>query len=631
MSLTLRPENFDLTFFLKNLPDKPGVYRMYAEDGSILYIGKAKSLKNRVRSYFQKLNPRQHSVKTITLVGQIAWLDYILTDSEVEALLLESLLIKQEKPKYNILLKDDKKFPWLGISDEAYPRLFITRDPKWGGKAKYFGPYTSSEDLYETLKMVRKHFPLRQRYKPLFKNRPCINYYIGTCLGPCQSMVTPEVYREMVDQVELFLNGDGEKLLKRIDREMQLASEALNFEWAAKLRDRHQAIQRLLLSKQKIITSDETVNNDVVAYAADANRVVIVILFIRKGKFIQTHRQELQMPDNGTAKEVVSTYLLEHYRSRGAATFPAQVIVPFESEDWDFLSAWLNQPVEGKPPGTLTVQLAEASGVKNMMAMAEKNAEEQLLKAQEWQAARVKSDPTKVLLELQEALALPDLPVRMECFDISHIQGSDTVASMVVFTDGVPDKQAYRRYKVQTTEKGKPDDFKSMYEVIHRRFQRAINQEAGWAEPDLLIIDGGKGQLSSALKALNDLGVQEQCIISLAKKFEEIYLPNQPRPIVLPRNSQALFLLQQIRDEAHRFAITYHREKRSKSALSSRFDELPGVGKVTRQKLIDHFKTWDALTQATPEALTILLYPNSRNSTSPKAEALYHAIQALGH
>lgn len=596
MTSTHTSPAFDFQAALAKLPEQPGVYRMYSSTGTLLYVGKAKTLKNRVRSYFQ--NPAGLAPKVYALMQQVVRFDYIVTDSEVEALILEYNLIKQYRPKYNILLRDDKKFPWIGLSAEAFPRLFITRDPS--GRGRFFGPYASSGNMYKTLQVIRKHFPLRQRRKPLFKNRPCMNFYIGTCSGPCQKMVTETEYADVVRQVELFLKGKADDLLEQLDVSMQKASEAMNFELAAKLRDRHLAVESIV-AQQKMYYSDKTVNQDIVAMAADPRRCAIIVLNIRRGKLIGSRPHEIMLTHSATPEEAYQAFLSQFYQDEDSEDLPDEIILQQTVEDEAIFQALLNEKKKRK---VLLTQ--PRKGIKrDLLDLGIKNAEETLTQSQGQEIKSHRNDPARALMELQESLGLPDFPTRMECYDISHFQGSQTVASMVVFTHGSPDNKSYRRFKIQSAE-GEPDDFKSMNEVITRRFTHALKNEPGWAVPDLVIIDGGKGQLSSALEALKSLGLEDQPMISLAKKFEEVFLPGQSRPILLPRDSGALFLLQQIRDEAHRFAITYHRNLRGKKAIQSTLDEIVGIGDKRKEKLMAHFGSVSKIREATVEQLAAL-------------------------
>jgi excinuclease ABC subunit C len=628
---------FDIGHALKQLPAQPGVYRMYDGDNTLIYVGKAKVLKNRVRSYFVG----SHTPKVAAMVAQIAHFDYLVTQSEVEALILEANLIKANLPRYNILLRDDKKYPWIALSDEAFPRLYVTRSPKKNGKTKYFGPYVSSGDLYTTLQAVKRHFPLRQRRKPLFKTRPCMNFFIGTCLAPCQKKVTPEAYAELVHRVELFLKGRGDTLKAILQTEMLAASEALNFEHAARLRDTMQAVNTVI-ARQRVFSHDNRLNWDVITVLQDNlglnNRWLIgVVLQLRGGKLIasRTHRLHLTGEGDTTPEALLTAFMLRHYdglestlseAASESSDFPDAVVLPpgIDDETALTLCQWLGQ-LAGRH-----VQVGDPTGEhqRDLLAMARRNAEEALKQAEFDDLNHLQNDPTEVLMELQTLLDLPDFPHRIECFDISHFQGSQTVASMVVFEGARPAKAEYRRFKITCAE-GKPDDFASMHEVIARRFAHsrfAKNDSAhtqpvaiqspetliedlaapnqapdAWPDPDLLIIDGGKGQLSAACDALATLGFTYQPVVSLAKKFEEVFKPGESRPVVIARDSRVMFLLQQIRDEAHRFAITYHRQLRGKVATQSLIEQAKGLGKANKQKLMAHYGSVDNVLSAQPE------------------------------
>lgn len=590
---------FDRQAALSRLPDLPGVYRMYSRSGALLYVGKAKILKNRVRSYFQ--NPAGLSPKVQALMQHVVRFDYIVTDSEIEALILEYNLIKQYRPKYNILLRDDKKFPWIGLSADPYPRLFVTRDPS--GPGKFFGPYAHSGSMHQTIQVIRRHFPLRQRRTPLFKNRPCMNYHIGACPGPCQQLVTEAEYAEVVRQVVLFLKGKADDLLERLTVEMENASARLDFELAAKLRNRYLAVQDVV-AQQKMYYASASVNQDIVTMAADTRRCAVVVLNIRRGKLIGSHPHEIALMNGATPEEAYNAFLTQYYQDEETDDLPDELILQHPIEDETVFQALLS-----RRKGKKVVLTHPSRGIKkDLLDLGIKNAMETLQQAKGQSGAAfadARHDPIEALVALQEALNLPEIPARLECYDISHFQGAETVASMVVFTNGAPDRQAYRRFKIQSAE-GSPDDFKSMQEVITRRFTRALKGEAHWGEPDLVIIDGGKGQLSSAVEALRLLGLSSQPIISLAKQFEEVFLPGESRPILLPRDSAALFLLQRIRDEAHRFAITYHRNLRGKRSVRSVLDSIDGIGEKRKQALLSHFKTMKQIQAASTEVLASL-------------------------
>lgn len=600
---------------LKALPAKPGVYQFKDATGALLYVGKAKSLKHRVSSYFHER--ANHSPRIQVLVEQVAHIDYIVTHTDIEALILEANLIKTHRPKYNILMRDDKKYPWLVLTDEPFPRLEITREPTKKGKAKCFGPYATPGALYQTLQLIKRIFPLRQRKNPLFKDRPCMNYHIGSCLGPCQALVTPEEYQKIVNQVELFLRGQADDLLAMVQQEMEAASTAMDFEKAAQLRDRYQAIQTTL-QRQRVMVDDVTIHEDVVGMAMSETMAHIALLKVRHGKLIQTLFFELPVAPDTPPEEAYQAFLFQYYETPGnAEDLPSELILQYAIEDEAFLAEWLRSH-KGKKVGITMPQ--RAGFKKDFLDLAIKNAIESQERSRLDLETRFRHDPAQALMLLQEKLNLPQAPRRMECYDISHVSGTNTVASMAVFTDGRPDKKEYRRFKIQTVQEGKPDDFQSMAEVMTRRFTK--REEKGWPDPDLIIIDGGKGQLGAAVKALQALGVTQQPIVSLAKKFEEIYVPGQPRPVVLERDSMALYLLQKIRDEAHRFAVTYHRHLRGKAQRKSFLDDVPGIGPQRKKRLLEHFDSLEAIRSASLEDIAKATHTQGRT-----AEAIYQTLQ----
>lgn len=621
---------FDFKSALSRLPELPGIYRMYSSTGTILYVGKSKNLKHRVRSYFQ--NSASMLPKVQALMQNVARFDYIVTDSEVEALILEYNLVQKHLPKYNILLRDDKKFPWIGLSAEEFPRLFVTRAP--GGKGRFFGPFLSSADMYKTIEVIRKHFPLRQRRKPLFKNRPCMNYHIGACSGPCQALVTKEEYAEVVRQVELFLRGKADDLLEQLENEMRHASETLQFERAAKLRDRYRVVRDVVV-RQKMVYNDSGINQDIVAMAADQRRCAIVVLNIRRGKLIGSRPHEIPLLHEATPEEAYQAFLEQYYPKMQIADpedLPDEIILQQPVAEDSLLQEWMAYQQEVSPSDQprqngirkrkITLTCPKKGLKKELLDLGVKNAKEVLGQAQTLEDRNYRNDPVRALMDLQEILGLPEFPMRMECYDISHFQGSETVASMVVFSHGIPNRKEYRRFKIQSAE-GEANDFLSMREVITRRFKRAVTGKEGWEPPDLVIIDGGKGQLSSAVDALSHVGLNDQPIISLAKKFEEVYRPGQSEPVILPRDSGALFVLQQIRDEAHRFAITYHRQRREAKSTHSSLDDIEGVGESRKKTLLTHFGSLDKIREASVEEIVAL--PGFNRTV---AQRVYDALQA---
>lgn len=542
---------------IKLVPEQPGCYLYYDATGEIIYVGKAKNLKRRVYSYFHK---QHESPKTNILVSQIEKLEYIITDSEVEALILESHLIKKHKPKYNILLKDDKKYPYFLITDEDFPRIQVVRKKNLNpDKGRFYGPYTDVGAMYATLEFLKKLFPLKQCKTPKFSNRPCLYYHIGKCLAPCQGKVTPEEYQKLIHQVELFLSGKQTELLKQIQEQMQKYAETEQFEKAAKMRDSYLDLQKTL-ERQKVVYENTKLNEDIIAVLYEDGILAIVIMMIREGRLIDK-KDFTYFVDNIDKIEYFETFFRDYYTGL-KLEFPDRII----SKDLEEIGQkslyedWL-KIISGKK---VTINYAK-SKYKEIYELAVKNATNLLENARLKKMAQIRDDFNEVGSYLAEKLHLTNFPNRIECYDISHIQGTNTVASMVVFQNGLPKKTAYRKFKVRSTE-GKPDDFLSMKEVLSRRLSRL--GEPKWEKPDLIIIDGGKGQLSSVMQIVEDMGVKVGKdgidFVSLAKREEEVFLPHQSDSILLPRDSNALYLIQRIRDEAHRFAITFHRHLRSK-------------------------------------------------------------------
>ena len=543
---------------IKLVPSQPGCYLYYDKEGEIIYVGKAKNLKRRVYSYFHK----QHdSVKTNVLVSQIERLEYIITDSEVEALILESHLIKKHKPRYNILLKDDKKYPYFLITDEDFPRIQVVRKKNLNpDKGRFYGPYTDVGAMYATLDFLKRLFPLKQCKTPKFSNRPCLYYHIGKCLAPCQGKVTPGEYQKLIHQVELFLSGKQTELLKQIQAQMQKYAEAEQFEKAAKMRDSYLDLQKTL-ERQKVVYENTKLNEDIISVLYEDGILAVVIMMIREGRLIDK-KDFSYFVDNVDKTEYFETFFREYYTNL-KLEYPDRIISPdLEAVgEKELYQDWL-KVLSGKK---ITISYGRGK-YKELAELARKNAQNLLDNARLKKMAQIRDDFNEVGSYLAEKLHLTNFPNRIECYDISHIQGTNTVASMVVFQNGLPKKSAYRKFKIKTTE-GKPDDFLSMKEVLSRRLARL--GEKNWEKPDLIIIDGGKGQLSSVMQIVQDMGIKTGKdgidFVSLAKREEEVFLPGQSNSILLPRNSNALYLIQRIRDEAHRFAITFHRDLRSKA------------------------------------------------------------------
>ena len=555
---------------LKTLPDSPGVYLMRDVRGKIIYVGKARVLKNRVRQYFQ--SGKNHGAKVKAMVAKVADFETIVTSTEVEALILECNLIKKHRPRYNISLKDDKSYPYLRVTAEDFPRIVLTRRVIHDG-SRYFGPYTSGLAVKEALQLLRKIFPLRTC--KTFAKRPCLEFHIKRCLAPCVGKVSREDYMRLVNAAEKFLSGRTAQVERELAAQMQDAAQALNFEQAARLRDILAAVRKVT-EKQKIATDAGDV--DAIGLARADGETCAQIFFVREGKVTGRESFLLSGANDETDAQAVTEFVKQYY-SR-AQIFAAEILLPVSlpEDDAKLLSEWLG------------VKLTEPKrGVKrSLVEMANQNAEKFLKE----QGTRNKGQGVE---ELKNFLNLPSLPRRMECFDISHIQGSETVASMVVFEDGVPDKKSYRRYKIRSAE-GKPDDFLSMREVTARRYEKTDHL------PDLIVIDGGLGQLNSALEVIRRAG-HTVPVVGLAKQFELIFVEGSSIPVELPRDSQALKLMQRIRDEAHRFAITYHRKLRRARNLKSELDNVAGIGAKRRTELFKAFGSVAKIKAASVEEL----------------------------
>lgn len=574
---------------LDQLPTTPGVYLMKDARGTIIYVGKAVNLRSRVRSYFRE--DKGHSGKVRAMVRQIVDLETISTDTEVEALVLENTLIKRHRPYFNILLKDDKTYPYLKLTlNEAYPRLIVTRRRLADG-GRYFGPYPDAGAMHATLRLIKQLFPLRQRPKPQFRDRPCLNYAIGRCLGPCQGLVSKEDYREVVRKVEAFLSGRHRDLVKELEASMREASMALDFERAASLRDQIQAIAKLM--EQQKVDADTDADQDVIGLAADESTVSVQVFQIREGRL--TGRREHDLDREGSdLPEVLGAFIGLFYSD--SETVPAEILVREEPPEAELLAEWLSSRRGAK----VRLKVPQRGDKEKLLRMAETNAQQALERGRLSRWAAIERGPQAALAELGAALNCPP-PRRIEGFDISHAQGSDTVASMVVFIDGKPAKDQYRRFKIRTVEG--IDDFASMREVVTRRYRKLTEPDTeGWDAPDAILIDGGKGQLNSAVAALDALGL-DLPIFGLAKQFEEIYLPGRKDGIQLGDRSPARFLIQRLRDEAHRFAITFHRNLRGKRMTRSILDEVPGLGEKRKTQLLKRLGSVEAMRGLSAEAI----------------------------
>lgn len=593
---------------LKLLPDSPGVYLMKDAQGKIIYVGKAIVLKNRVRQYFQ--SGKNHTPKVRAMVSHVADFETIMTHSEVEALILECNLIKKHRPRYNISLKDDKSYPYVKVTvQEPFPRVFVTRRLMKDG-ARYFGPYTNVTAVHESLKLLRRLFSLRT-CKHL-QDRPCLEYHIKRCLAPCAGKIDEAEYRVMIKEVLLFLEGRTDEVEAEITARMEAAAEAYHFELAARLRDQLKAVQKVA-EKQNIVTGAG--DQDALGLARSELGVCVQIFLIRGGKMLGREHFLLRGSEDESDADILTAFLQQYYHR---ATFiPREILLPFSIEQGEqkLLEEWLS---EKKKKLQVHLVVPQRGTKHDIIEMAASNAEKYL----QDEAARLKQANDQTLGAVEELgryLGLTRIPSRMECFDISHIQGAETVASMVVFEGGLPKKSDYRRFKIKSTE-GKPDDFLSMREVTTRRYVGLPEDEL----PDLIVIDGGKGQLSSALEIIRQqAGHLKVPVVGLAKQFELIFTEGNPEPVVLPRHSQALYLIQRIRDEAHRFAITYHRKLRGKRNLVSVLDHIVGIGPKRRQDLWTHFGNLGKIKAATVEELA-----EAPGMNLPAAEAVYNFFLA---
>ncbi|CAG0926351.1 UvrABC system protein C [Thermoflexales bacterium] len=592
---------------LKTLPTKPGVYQYFDARGKLIYVGKAINLRNRVRSYFHL--SADHGPKTERLVAEIADLEWIITDSELEALLLESNLIKRHKPRFNIRLKDDKRYPYIKVEwQNAYPKIVTVRKMAQDG-ARYYGPFTNAGAVYQTLDTLRRIFPYLTCDRDITGQDPraCLYYDIKLCSGPCIGAVTQAEYRATLDGLCHFLEGKSDEVLIDIERKMNAAAEAMQFERAAVYRDQLKSL-RHIVERQKVISNTQN-DQDVLAFARDKGDACVQIFLIRQGKLIGREYFVLEGAEDEDTRQVMAEFLTQFYND--AAYVPPEVVLPVEIEAQE--ASIIAQFLKQKRGAQVALNVPKEGPAADLVKLAADNAMETLtaLKAQ-WDADSHRAE--QALKELADGIGLNALPARIECFDISNTQGTQTVASMVVFVNGIPRKSDYRKFNIKTVEG--PNDFESMREALTRRFRRYFDAKAAEPRPgqkidpsfsmlpDLLIIDGGKGQLGIAVEVLKGYELFGQVpVCGLAKQQEEIFLPGRPASILLPRQSQGLYLVQRVRDEAHRFAITAHRAKRAKVGIASQLDDIPGVGPTRRKALLRHFGSLDAIRVASVEEL----------------------------
>jgi len=562
---------------LNIIPDSPGVYFFYGTENKIIYVGKAKDLSKRVKSYFQK---EPDSAKTALMIPQIQKFEFIVTNSEMEAFILESHMIKKHQPKYNILLKDDKRFPWFVVTNEEYPKIIIKRKAENKEKGeKYFGPYTNARAMYSTLELMKRIFPLKQCKKPKFKDRPCLYFQMGKCSAPCQKKISSEDYRKIVEQVELFLSGKQLELLKEIKKQMEKYSANQEYEKAARCRDSYADVISTM-EKQKVISSNTSINQDIIGIVSDDFAISIALLKIREGRVVSKDNFGIKKDGIYSEKEAVSAFIRDYYSIVNENDIPKEIITPksvFDKEENSFnsksvIAEWLSLKKKGK----VIITTPRQGSKTELIEMANKNADAHLEEIRLDELKAIMNDWNEIGSYIQKRLNLPTFPERVECFDISHIQGTNKTASMSVFINGKSIKSEYRKYRIKTIEEGVNDDFLSIEEVISRRSKKILQDRKNliYSEkegvkkiPDLIIIDGGKGQLSSAVKAAGKQGLNDIPIISLAKKQEEFFTQDSKNPIILPVNSPVLFFFQRIRDEAHRFAVSYHKKLREKNFI----------------------------------------------------------------
>ena len=634
-----RPLPDQLRAVLRRLPTRPGVYLLKNATGRVLYVGKADSLRGRVRSYFGARGPEDARISR--MVTEVADLDYIVTDTVSEAYLLESNLIKEHRPRFNIRLRDDKSYPFVKITlGEDFPRIVRTRKLARDG-SRYFGPYASASSVDETLKLLRKIFPFRTCNLDIPEGkrvleRPCLLYYINRCQGPCIQAVEKQPYRETIGQIVDFLEGKQEPIAADLRREMDGHAEALRYEQAAAARDKLRAVERTM--EQQKMAAFSRAEHDVIGLAQAEDDACVLVMQVRNGKLIGREHFIVEGARDVAEDEVLGSFLQQYYATTDA--LPRALLVPIMPASADDLAAYLAD----RRGVRVTVTVPERGEKRRLVALATQNAVEALERERaEWMADTARRD--EALTQLASALRLPRVPERIECYDMSNIQGTSAVGSMVVFIDGRPEPKEYRRFRIRSGET--PDDFRMMAEVLRRRFSRVaklrretgalslaavgadeapegdgesdlpldiergagpiegtverLPRETGWAVPDLVIVDGGKGQLSTAVGVLGELGITDVPLAGLAKRFEELHLPAQAAPVVLPRRSQALYLVQRIRDEAHRFAITYHRDVRGKRALRSELDDIAGIGPGRKKALLKRFGSVRRIREASVE------------------------------
>ena len=613
-------ENFNIQEELKKLPGKPGVYLMHDEKDAIIYVGKAISLKNRVRQYFQ--SSRNKGAKIEQMVTHISRFEYIVTDSELEALVLECNLIKEHRPKYNTMLMDDKTYPFIKVTvNEPFPRVMMARRMK-KDKAKYFGPYTSAGAVKDTIELIRKLYHIRSCNrslpKDIGKERPCLNYHIHQCYAPCQGYISREEYRKSIDEVVRFLNGNYDPILKELEEKMLDASENLEFEKAIEYRELLASVQKIA-QKQKI-TDTAGDDRDIIAMASEGEDAVVQVFFIRGGRLIGRDHFYLKIAENDTKSEILSSFIKQFYA--GTPYIPAELMLPEEIEDQEIIEEWLTTRREHK----VRLRIPKKGTKEKLVELAQKNAQ-MVLKNDKERLKREEGRTIEAVKELEKILGLTGI-IRMEAYDISNTNGFDSVGSMVVYEHGKPKRNDYRKFKIKSVQG--PDDYASMNEVLTRRFEHGLRERQDESEtggfqafPDLIMMDGGRGQVNIALEVLEKLNLHIP-VCGMVKddnhRTRGLYFNNVELPI--DRNSECFRLITRIQDEAHRFAITFHRQLRSKGQVHSILDDIPGVGPARRKDLMRSFENIEAIRNATVDDLKEL--PSMNEKSAQEVYKFFH-------
>jgi excinuclease ABC subunit C len=608
------------------IPDAPGSYQFVDAQGRVIYVGKAKSLRSRLSNYFAP--PATLPDRTRQMVQSAERVEWIVAKNEVEAFFLEFNLIKRHKPRFNIRLKDDKSYPFLAVTlDEEWPRAMVMRGQKRKG-VRYFGPFAHAYAIRETLDLLLRTFPIRTCTKAKFDRhhrlgRPCLYAHIEKCAAPCVGDVSKEEYDVLVGELLQFLDGDTEPITRRLEQRMQDCATALEFELAARLRDQLTSVRKAIERQQMVGSREE--DYDLLGLEEDALEASVQVFYVRKGRVIGRKGLIVDKVEDVETPGLVARIVEQLYADAPPEDVPKEILVPVDPEDHDLYEEFLSHNRGSK----VRIRVPQRGGKRELLATATVNAKESFAR-HKLRRASDHNARARALLALQDALELPEAPLRIECFDISHIQGSEIVGSMVVMEDGLPKRSDYRRFKVRTLEG--QDDFAAMEEVLSRRFRNYLRERDEGAQagkrfsypPNLLLVDGGRGQLNVAVRVLEELGLEDIAVASLAKKFEEVYLPTLPEPVRIPRDSEALYLLQQVRDEAHRFAITYHRQLRGKKMTRSVLDDVPGLGPGRRARLLKEFGSVKRLRELDEADLVALSWlPDA------VARAIYARLQGL--